>query len=596
MFPRYRWQESDVAEAEVNQIAEELCLPLPIARILIARGIKTPRQITDFLNPDLMTQLGHPYLFPGAQAAAEKLWHAIHEKQDIVVYGDFDADGVAAAAVLTQALKRFGAQVETFLPLRDPEGYGLTLKALERCQCHRGNKWPDLLITVDCGITAVAEVAYLIEQGVEVIITDHHECGKELPKNVVIVNPKYATTPGAEALCGAGVAFKVVHAMAELSKTHTWYQGAPFCSELLTLVGLATVTDIVPLVGENRLFVATALRNWNHWAGEGLQALLARASIRLQAGAMDATLFGFVLGPRLNAAGRMGSAMTAYELLTTCSQQEAAELAAQLEKMNGERRGVESRMLAAALQQCGLDNTEVVFDQPAVVVASEGTHAGTTGWHPGVSGIVAARLSEQTARPAAVITLNEQGEGRGSVRAGTGYHALEALQAAQETLDGFGGHEHAAGFTVKPGCFERFRTLFCEACASQAQAGVDALELGVDGWLTADQVSLAFYAEQQKLAPFGHGNQMPRWGLRGVIIKQVRSVGASGDHLQFQFGLENGQCVRGIWFRQGAAIEELHAQAQSKVDLVCELHRSDFGSEPQAELRVVDLAVAAVCC
>lgn len=587
MLPTTKWVDAEADAGAVAALAGSLGLPLPVARVLVARGMATAELAQTFLSPDLKAHLAHPYDFPGVRAAAERLWAAVREQREIVVYGDFDADGVAAAAVLVTALKRIGGAAEAFLPMRDPEGYGLTFAALERCLALRARP-PALLVTVDCGIGSVDEVAYLNGRGVEVIITDHHEPGARLPQAAAIVNPRLGASPGAEHLCGAGVAFKVAHALAELGKAEGWYLGKPFGGELLAAVGLATVADVVPLTGENRVFVSSALKHWGRYAGPGLQALLSRAS-QQTVDVLDATTFGFVLGPRINAAGRMDSAMVAYELLTTPCRDRATELAAKLESFNGARRGVESRILSAARQQCGLDGAEKVFAEGAVVVGGDGPHAGEAGWHPGVLGIVAARLSDETGRPAAVVAFDEAGSGRGSVRAGEGYHALEALAEADGALDGFGGHARAAGFRVKAGAFELFKRLFSAACARQAVGAVRTVT--VDGWLEPQHLTLELYREQQRLAPFGVGNPAPRWGIRGARVTRAQPVGAAGEHLQVAFALAPGQTVRGVWFRRGALAEDVRA-AGARFDVVFELVQNDFGGEPSAEMRVVDLAPA----
>ncbi len=589
MLPKYRWEETEADEAAAAELVAALGLPLPVARVLAARGVTTIAAATAFLSPDLKTHLGHPFEFPGARAAAERLWAAVREGREIVVFGDFDADGVAAAAVLATALRHIGGAVEVFLPVREPEGYGLTFAALERCLRERGHA-PGLLVTVDCGIGSVAEVAHLRTLGIEVLITDHHEPGTELPEAEVIVNPRLGSSKGTENLCGAGVAFKVAHALVEVGKAEGWYQGSGLCGELLTPVGLATVTDVVPLTGENRLFVSSALKHWGRFAGEGLRALLSRAASQT-VDTLEAYTFGFILGPRINAAGRMDSAMVAYELLTTKDRDRAAELAAKLEGFNGKRKGVEERIIAAARRQCGLDAAEGTFEAAAVVVGSDGQHAGEAGWHPGVIGIVAARLSDAAGRPAAVVAFDADGAGRGSVRAGEGYHALEALAAAGETLAGFGGHARAAGFHVKSGAFAQFKQLFCDACAAQAVAGGVGRKLTVDGWLEPEQVALELFQEQQRLAPFGMGNPAPRWGLRGVTVERAQPVGASGEHLQLTFKLGHGDSIRGVWFRHGGVTEAVRA-AGGIFDVVFELVQSDFGGETSAELRVVDMAPA----
>lgn len=583
MLPKYKWRTTVVDEASVRTLADELCLPEPLARALVARGVSTRAGAAAFLAPDLKTHLSPPFDFPGVREAAECLWAAVRDGREIVVFGDFDADGVAASAVLSTALRRLGGRVEVFLPTREPEGYGLTFAALERCM--RRERPPGVLVTVDCGIGSVEEIDWLEAQGVKVIVTDHHEPGAKLPSADVIVNPKLGASPGAENLCGAGVAFKVAHALADVGRARGWYAGPAFGGELLAAVGVATVTDIVPLTGENRVFVSGALKHWGRWAGEGLRALLTRA-LSQTVSDVDAGTFGFVLGPRLNAAGRMGSAMVAYELLTTRDRDRAAELAARLEAYNGERKGVETRIIAAARRQCGL--TGGAFDGAAVVVGGEGPHAGEEGWHPGVIGIVAARLSDEAGRPAAVVSFDERGVGRGSVRACDGYHALEALKAAGETLERFGGHARAAGFRIRPGGFETFKERFCAACGRQG-AGVEPA-LALDGWLGPEHLSSAFYAEQQRLAPFGMGNPAPRWGLRNLAVRRAQPVGPAGEHLQLAFGLASGAVVRGVWFRNGAQAQTV--REGGRLDVVFELAQNEFGGETSVELRVVDMASA----
>ena len=590
MLPKYKWAEASADEAAVRDLARALGLPAPVARVLVARGIDTPEAADTFLNPELKKHLGDPFAFPGARAAAERLWAAVREGREIVVFGDFDADGVAAASVLVTVLQKIGGAAEVFLPVREPEGYGLTFAALERCLRERGRA-PGLLVTVDCGICSVAEVAHLNSLGIEVIVTDHHEPGGELPPAAVIVNPRLAATPGTEHLCGAGVAFKVAHALVALGTANGWYQGGALGGDLLVPVGLATVADIVPLTGENRLLVWSALKHWGRFACSGLRALLSRAS-QQTVPAPDAATFGFVLGPRINAAGRMGSAMVAYELLTTRDKDRAAVLAAKLEGFNGQRRGVEERIVLAARRQCGLDAAGAAFDAAAVVVGGEGTHAGEAGWHPGVIGIVASRLCDAAGRPAAVVSFDAAGAGRGSVRACEGYHALDALAAAGEALEGYGGHARAAGFHVRPGAFERFKQLFCAACAGQAADGNGGVRtLTVDGWLEPEQATLDLYRAQQRLAPFGNGNPAPRWGLRNVTVKEARAIGGAGEHMQCAFERDGRALPRGVWFRNGGALEAVRANG-GLFDVVFELRENTFGGESAVELQVVDLSPA----
>ncbi|MEI6645372.1 MAG: single-stranded-DNA-specific exonuclease RecJ [bacterium] len=583
-----RWLETECDEETARTLARELLLPPPIARLLVSRGYVSAERAHHFLNPDLANGLGKPFDFPCIREAVDRIWAAIHAKTRIIVYGDFDVDGVVATATLVKALQRLGADVSPFLPLRDPEGYGLTLKALERCLSERldsAGGTPPLFITVDCGITSVAEVTWLMQRGMEVIITDHHEPGATLPPAAVIVNPRVAHSPGAEALCGAGIAFKLVHALVDKGRAEGWYTGVPMGGDLLPAVGLATVADVVSLTGENRTLVSSAIRNWKR-AGVGLTALFSRAA---QHGREDvsAFTFSFLLGPRINAAGRMGTAMAAYELLTTSDKDRAAQLAAELNALNAERMSVEKRMMTAARIQCGLEGTLETISG-AVVAAG----AVADGWHPGVIGIVAARLSEMTGLPAAVIAVEKDGSGRGSIRAGEGYHATGALKHVKDLLEGFGGHARAAGLTLKKGCLEAFRERFKAVCDEQHQ-GMSATHcaLTCDGWLTPEELSLTFYAFQQQLAPFGEGNPTPRWGLKGILFKTISAMGQEKEHLQAILQLPDGKSVRGVWFRRGNLAEKLK-ENPGPCNLLFELQRNDFGGQSTVELRMIALASA----
>ena len=581
------WTETAVDAAVAAQLAEVLALPVPLARVLVARGYGNAAAAQAFLNPDLRQDFSHPFAFPGMREAAERIWAAVRAGRKIIVYGDFDVDGVVATATLVTALRRLGADAAAFLPLRDPEGYGLTFAALDRCLSANA-PFDGLLITVDCGISSVKEVTHLNSLGIEVIVTDHHEPGVALPPAAVVVNPRLGASPGAEHLCGAGLALKLVYALVEAGRANGWYDGAPMGGDLLVAVGLATVADVVPLLGENRALVSGALKYWRR-AGTGLQALLKRA---VQSGRDELAVytFSFLLGPRLNAAGRMGSAMLAYELLTTDDKDTAAGLAAKLEGLNAERRGVEMDIVAAAREQCGIEAGLGTFRAAAAVAGGDIAE----GWHPGVIGIVAARLVEATGVPAAVIAFDGGGVGRGSVRAGAGYHAVEALQEVAGLLHGFGGHARAAGLTLKAGCLDAFKEGFCAACERQRQRMAAAGEglPAFDGWLTADDVTVDFYLAQQRLSPFGEGNPTPRWGLRNVTVQHVRPIGQNGEHLNLAFRLDNGNTVRGVWFRHGYLAERFLAQDKA-CDVLFALSQSSFGGEVAPEMRVMDIIARA---
>jgi single-stranded-DNA-specific exonuclease len=583
------WLETTCDEANAVAIAEAFDLPLPLARLLVARGYGAIEEVRLFLEGDLLKGLGKPSDFPGIIEAVERIWAAIHAKKRLVVYGDFDVDGVVATATLVTALRRLGAEVTPFLPLRDAEGYGLTMKGLRRCLeeisglTEKASPDPFLLITVDCGINAVSEVEWLKQQGIDVIITDHHEPGPTLPSASVIINPRVAHAPGAEALCGSGLAFKLVYALVERGRSEGWYTGASLSGDLLPGVGLATVADVVPLRGENRTLVTHALRHWDR-ASIGLKSLLYRAAQNGREEISTST-FAFLLGPRINAAGRMGSAMVAYELLTTTDRDRAAQLAAELHNLNAERMTVEKRLMTAARLQCGLEETPIKKSGAVVAAGPK-----NDGWHEGVLGIVAARLNEMTGHPAVVIALEPDGTGRGSVRAGEGYQAVEALQGVQDLLHGFGGHARAAGLTLRSGCLEAFCDRFKAECERQ-RSKMDERQHRVkcDGWLSHDEVTLAFLEAQQRLAPFGEGHGVPRWGLRDVYFDQVAQMGQGGDHLQMSVRLSDGRLMRGVWFRRGHLVEKIRMDP-GPYQMLFELQRNDFREKSTVEFRMIALA------
>ncbi|MFA7172373.1 MAG: single-stranded-DNA-specific exonuclease RecJ [Kiritimatiellia bacterium] len=591
MQAKYRWDFTKIEGQNTSTLCQEFGLPPALARVLHSRGIATCEQARQFLVPDIKQDLTDPALFSGVADAVERIWVAITKKEPIMIFGDFDVDGIAAAAILKQAFTALGAEASVFLPRRGTEGYGFTLKALQRA-LHESQPQPSLIITVDCGVGAVEEVAWLQDQGIDVIITDHHECGPIRPAAVAVINPHLGAPVGAESICGAGVAFKLAHALIQRAGQEGFHVKRGVSGQWVVLAGLASVADVVPLTGENRLFAASAMKLWKNHAGVGLRQLMLRAQTG-PAGTPDAYTFGFVLGPRINAAGRMDSAMTAYELLTTEDIDHARRLAAQLEGYNGERRGIQARILKEAREQCGVASGSCQ-DAAIVVGGCENPDdPKADGWHPGVVGIVAAQLSEESGKPAAVIVFNREGGGRGSVRAGTGYHALSALASAGETLDGFGGHAHAAGFQLKSGGFERFKVLFCQACAEHSDHTDTAPAITVEAWIEPEQISLGLAAQIERLAPFGMANRMPLWAMRGVAIESLRVLGSKEEHMQFIFEMGARQSVRAIWFRCGNLCRIL--SKGDVVDLVFELVQSDFRGPLEIELRIVDMSRCRDC-
>lgn len=572
-----RADETDEARAEAFRSAG---LPPILARLLASRGV-TEEGREAFLDPSL-TRLARSDDLPGMTEAVQVILPFLHTKRKIVVFGDYDADGVCASAILVTALRRLGGNAEAFIPHRFGEGYGMTAASLERLWCEHADA--ALVVTVDNGISSPDEVAKLKVKGIRVVVTDHHLPGENLPKADALVNPRVQSCPGSADLCGAGVAFFLASALAQAATEKGLYTGPKFSGPLLVLAGLATVADLVPLKEQNRILVAQSLAYFNRCAPCGLRELRDKAA--RSAAALTARDYGFLLAPRINAAGRMKTADVAFDLLV-CTDEDregARQLASRIDGFNGERRGFEQTMYQEACAQIDKAGEE---DLQAVVAWDAGCVTGATKgqrWHLGVAGIVASRLLEHYHVPAAVAV----GE-TGSVRAPDGYNVHDALAAASEHLVRFGGHAAAGGFTVKPGAFEAFRAAFTTACAKQRKEhALDADARDFDGWVEPGDLTPGLYADLRRLEPFGEGNPEPVFGLRGVTLREVRVMGVEGRHLSLAF--VNRDVPRAIWWGHGGRAEDLRKHAARPYDVFFTLTTSGFDSAlPHLELRVVDL-------
>ena len=572
-----RADETDEARAEAFRTAG---LPPILARLLASRGV-TEEGREAFLDPSL-TRLARSDDLPGMTEAVQVILPFLHTKRKIVVFGDYDADGVCASAILVTALRRLGGNAEAFIPHRFGEGYGMTAASLERLWCEHADA--ALVVTVDNGISSPDEVAKLKVKGIQVVVTDHHLPGENLPEADALVNPRVQSCPGSADLCGAGVAFFLASALAQAATEKGLYTGPKFGGPLLVLAGLATVADLVPLKEQNRILVAQSLAYFNRCAPCGLRELRDKAA--RSAAALTARDYGFLLAPRINAAGRMKTADAAFDLLV-CTDEDregARQLASRIDGFNGERRGFEQTMFQEACAQIDKAGEE---DLQAVVAWDAGCVTGATKgqrWHLGVAGIVASRLLEHYHVPAAVAV----GE-TGSVRAPDGYNVHDALAAASEHLVRFGGHAAAGGFTVKPGAFEAFRAAFTTACAKQRKEhALDADARDFDGWVEPGDLTPGLYADLRRLEPFGEGNPEPVFGLRGVTLREVRVMGVEGRHLSLAF--VNRDVPRAIWWGHGGRAEDLRKHAARPYDVFFTLTTSGFDSAlPHLELRVVDL-------
>lgn len=495
--------------------AAELDLPPAVARLLAARGCADAAAADAFLSPRL-SALGDPFALPGLEDAAARIWRAIEAGERIAVFGDYDVDGVTSAAMLTKILRALGARAEPFLPLRLEEGYGLSLEALHRCleTCR-----PSLIVTVDCGTGSREAVEEAHRRGVDVVVTDHHHPGDVRAPARALVNPKLSGDESLHVLAGVGVAFKLCHGLVKSGRA----RGVEIASRLdlrpfLDFVALGTIADIVPLVGENRILARHGLAQLNQTQHPGLEALIEVSGIEHE---IDAYEVGFRLGPRLNAAGRLGDAQRALDLLLGEPAHNLLALARELDKSNQERRDIEERAVKEAIAEL-----EQRFD-PA---RDFGLVVGREGWHPGVVGIVASRLLQRFHRPVVVVALDEDG-GRGSCRSIEGFDMMAGLAPCAGELLKFGGHTMAAGLELKPGCFDAFAASFNES-ARRLLAGRDLRPVQrIDAWIALDEVDDRLLAALDRMRPFGVGNPTPVWAAREVRLAESPRVVGKG-HLK----------------------------------------------------------------
>ena len=547
-----RWLVKPDAEGAA-ELAAETGLPSLLTHLLAQRGITTAEKARDFLVPKLAT-LGDPRLLPEMPAAVERMLKAVDEKQKVVLYGDYDVDGVTSMALLHLVLKAYGLETKLFLPSRMEEGYGLSMDGLAKCFELFGK--PDLLIALDCGTTSLNETAWLAEQGVDCVIVDHHELsplGK--PKCLAMVNPKL----GEEwhYFCTAGLVFKVAHALLKTRPAPNFD-----LKETLDLVALGTVADLVPLVSENRLLVRRGLEALGQTQRHGLRALKQLAGVD---GLVQTHHVSFRLGPRLNAAGRLDTAAKALELLLAPEMETAAELANLLEAQNKDRQNVEQAVHAEA--EAMLGTLGDLDDLSAIVL-------GSRNWHPGVIGIVASRISRLCHRPTILVSFGEDGVGKGSGRSIPGFSLVEAIEVCNEHLLGGGGHAMAAGISVEESKFDNFRVAFSAAArkALSDEAMTPLLEL--DAEVKLKDLTLSFLENYKLMEPFGQKNPEPLFFCRRVMPKLPgRSI--KGKHLRLML-TQDGAGMDSVWFN--APIGNL---PPAPWDVAMRLQRSFFRGQEQ---------------
>lgn len=551
-------------EGLIQRLAGELEIAPVVANLLAARGFSTPEEASLFLNPRLAS-LQPPEKIPGVSEAVERIHEALLSGERITLYGDYDVDGITSLAILCRFLRTAGAQVSCFIPDRSREGYGLSAAGISRCLAEHQ---PDLLIAVDCGTNSRSEALLLQESECDLVILDHHEPGEEIASSVcaALVNPKLGQE--FHYLCSAGIVFKLCHAM---QKSHP----VPDCDlrDYLDLVAVGTVADIVPLLAENRIFVRVGLRQLAHSRWCGLHALLHVAGASAPYTPSD---IGFKLGPRINAAGRLGSAKEALDLLLTDDANEAGRIAAGLDQQNRERQAVERDVTLQAEEWVAAN-----FDpeRHATIVA------GQRNWHQGVVGIVASRIARRWHRPTLIVGFDETGMGKGSGRSIEGLPLVEVLGRCSGLLHAFGGHDMAAGLSLQESHLTELRDRF-ERAARELLNEEDLIpRLHLDAELDLARANEEWLDTQDQLAPFGTSNSQPLLYSRGVTLASPPRV-LKEKHLRLE--LLSGRYRRdAIWFNVGT--DQL---PRPPWDVAYTVNRNTWQGRDEAQIQIVAIRTA----
>ena len=561
----------------VEQIERAAGVSPVVAQILALRGITNPGDVNTFLDLR-MTGLRPPAELPGLSQAVDVIYSAVSAKKKIFIYGDYDADGMTSTAIMYRCLVKLGADVSYFVPNRLDDGYGVSSESLRKLR----DRGAELILTVDCGIGSVAEVKLAHQLDMQIVVTDHHQIGNQLPAADALVHP---ALPGHDypfcGLCGAGVAFKLAWGLCQRhcgsEKLPEDYRHLLFGCVALAAIG--TVADVVPLLDENRIIVHHGLGCLRQFASVGLTHLMRLAKLDAKP-RLEAEDLAFMIGPRLNAAGRLGQAQLGVELLICQSEERAESLSNYIDKLNQDRDTIDRRILKSARQ---LIKDEFDPDnEPALVLA----HAD---WHLGVIGIAAGRIAEQFNRPTILIStdsLNNR-NGVGSCRSACGVNLYHALTATSQHLIKFGGHPAAAGLAIEPDKIDAFREDFCEQVVNQVGAEELIPDLEIDAEALISQMTLPTMNELQKLAPFGQQNPRPVLCATGVqLAAPPKTMGSDGRHISLQLTQHNSS-IRAVGFGKSEWLAKIDHSAGT-YDFAFKPVINEFRGRRNVELHLID--------
>ncbi len=567
----FRWEYSKPKnKLAAETLQKELGVPAIIAHLLCLRNIDSFNKAKTFFRGDI-THLHNPFLMKDMKIAAARVAAAIRNGEKILIYGDYDVDGTTATSILYLFLKTFGVNVHYYIPHRFKEGYGLNAKAIEQAAAQN----IDLMISVDCGITAVKEAQIARKKNIDLIICDHHNAGTQLPGAEAVLNPKREDCPYPfEGLSGAGVAFKLAQAVTEILGLSP---KMPF--QYLDLVAVSTASDIVPIVDENRILMREGLVRLNAEPRVGLKALL--ELIGMQTGFINTSNIVFSIGPRINAAGRMGDAEQAVKLLIADNEAEAKARAHKLESINIKRRDTDSRTTKEAhsliSNECNIEQTS------AIVLHNES-------WHLGVIGIVASRLIDTYNRPA-IILSSVDGMVKGSARSIRGFNIYDAISECREFLEEFGGHEFAAGLSLKPENLSAFKRRLNEVVA-KGLAGKDSVpQLNVDCALDLGKISSRFWKLLSQFKPFGPQNLRPVFTSKNVNVVGVPSIVGDG-HLKMKLRQNGSGVFDSIGFNMHEYLPQVRNAGKNDMQIAYNLEENYWNGRRNLQLKLLDIRFA----
>jgi single-stranded-DNA-specific exonuclease len=536
------------------------------ARTLINRGLDDLNKVNRFMNADINDQYDS-FLLTDMEKAVDRILVAIEENEKICIYGDYDVDGITSTALCVNILRKLEADVMYYIPIRADEGYGLNHDAIE----YIAEQGVNLIITVDCGIRSIDVVETVKESGMNIIITDHHECGEILPDAYAVINPHRpdCSYPFKE-LAGVGVAFKLMQAVTE----SIGYRELLY--DVLDIAAIGTIADVVPLLDENRIIVKNGLEKLMNTDNVGLKALIDICDLKDKQ--ISSYNIAFIIAPRINAAGRLADAGRCVELLITEDKALAYEIGRELDAENKERQRIEAEILEQAIAKV---NAEKDFETSSVIVLDE------INWHPGVIGIVASRIVEQFSKPSILIGLDNE-IGKGSGRSMSGLNLYEAMNKCSELFVSFGGHEMAAGLTIKTDNIKAFKEKI-NAVAKEMLQGKELLpELLVDYKLEPSDINLQVAKQLKDLEPFGMGNPNPNFVCRNMQILDKRLVGANSKHLSLNL-YDGNNNVKAIAFNMGNLFNVL--SSSKKIDIICCMDINLWNNNENVQLIIKDIKI-----